>query len=106
MQLTGRQSERLSLLDALQSSEAELVAVYGRRRVGKTFLIREVYGDAICFELIGMHDAGAPRQLRAFAGALGLAAPPADWQRAFEHLRAFVTARLERRRGKQVVFFD
>jgi len=46
MPLVGRRSERLSLLDALQSPEAELVAVYGRRRVGKTFLIREVYGDA------------------------------------------------------------
>lgn len=47
MQLVGRQSERVSLLEALQSSDAELVAVYGRRRVGKTFLIRELYGDAI-----------------------------------------------------------
>jgi len=106
MQLIGRRSERLSLLEALQSSEAELVAVYGRRRVGKTFLIREVYGDAICFELVGMHGVGATRQLRAFADVLGLGASPADWQRAFEQLRAFVTVRLERRRAKQVVFFD
>jgi hypothetical protein len=106
MPLVGRRSERLALLDALRSPEAELVAVYGRRRVGKTFLIREVYGGAICFEHVGMHDAGLSRQLRAFAGALGLPSPPADWQRAFEQLRELVAARLRRRRSKQVVFFD
>ena len=106
MQLVGRRSERRTLVEALQSPEAELVAVFGRRRVGKTFLIREVYGDAICFELVGMHDAGAARQLRVFADALGLPSPPPDWQRAFEQLRTFLTARLARRRAKQVVFFD
>lgn len=106
MPLVGRRSERRSLVEASQSSEAELVAVYGRRRIGKTFLIREVYGNAICFELVGMHGVGVARQLRAFAGVLGLGSPPADWQSAFEQLRAFVTARLRRRRTKQVVFFD
>src|SRR5262245_34028057 len=102
MPLVGRRSERLTLLDALQSPEAELVAVYGRRRVGKTFLIREAYRDALCFELVGIHGVDTSRQLRAFASALGLAAPPADWQRAFEQLQAFLAARLRRRRAKQV----
>ncbi|HWU88713.1 MAG TPA: ATP-binding protein, partial [Kofleriaceae bacterium] len=106
MQLVGRRSERGLLLEALQSPEAELVAVFGRRRVGKTFLIREVYGDAICFELVGMHDADVSRQLRVFAGVLGLSSPPADWQSAFDQLRAFLTVRIARRRSKQVVFFD
>ncbi len=106
MLLVGRRSERLTLVDALRSPEAELVAVYGRRRIGKTFLIREVYRDAICFELVGMHDVGVARQLRVFADALGLGSPPVDWQRAFEQLQAFVAARLARRRTKQVVFFD
>ena len=106
MPLVGRRSERLSLLDALRSPEAELVAVYGRRRVGKTFLIREVYGDAICLELVGMHGVEVARQLRALAGALGLAALAADGQDAVERRRAFLAARFARRRTKQVVFFD
>ena len=106
MPLVGRRSERLVLLDALQSPDAELVAVYGRRRVGKTFLIREVYRDAICFELVGLHGVDVSRQLRAFAELLGLETPPADWQRAFEQLRERLSARLQLRRGKQVVFFD
>jgi hypothetical protein len=106
MPLVGRHSERRTLREALESPEAELVAVYGRRRVGKTFLIRQVYGHALCFELVGMHGVGAARQLRVFADALGLPSPPADWQSAFLHLRSFVAARLARRRTKQVVFFD
>ena len=106
MPLVGRSSERLALLDALRSPEAELVAVYGRRRVGKTFLIREIYRDAICFELVGMHGVDVSRQLRAFAGVLGLPSPPEDWQGAFAQLQVFLRARLQRRRTKQVVFFD
>lgn len=39
--LTGRQAEQAILQKALQSEEAELVAVIGRRRVGKTFLVRK-----------------------------------------------------------------
>lgn len=65
-----------------------------------------MYKDSICFELVGLHDVGLPRQLRAFAEALDLEGPPADWQGAFAQLRAFLTARLPRRRTKQVVFFD
>ena len=51
----------------LASGESEFLAVYGRRRVGKTFLIREIYRDAICFELVGLHGVDVSRQLRAFA---------------------------------------
>lgn len=56
--LIGRQRERATLQQASTSTGAELVAVYGRRRVGKTFLVREHFGDAIRFELTGLH--GAP----------------------------------------------
>jgi hypothetical protein len=111
MDLVGRQQERAELEAALRSPRAELVAVYGRRRVGKTYLVREAYRDSLCFELVGMHDADLPSQLRAFASALGQATraevtPPADWQAAFEALRAFLVAHLRRRSKKQVVFFD
>ena len=39
--LIGREKEKAILLDAFRSDESEFVAVYGRRRVGKTYLIRE-----------------------------------------------------------------
>ncbi len=42
--LIGRDAEKKILMEALQS-EAELIAIYGRRRVGKTFLIRSVFKE-------------------------------------------------------------
>lgn len=111
MTLVGRQRERAELAAARASPTAELVAVYGRRRVGKTFLIRETYGDALVFELVGIHDADLATQLRAFASALAQATktpvqPPADWYAAFEALRGFLAHHLRRRAKKQVLFFD
>jgi AAA+ ATPase superfamily predicted ATPase len=56
--LVGRHAERAVLDEALTSTgEGELIAVYGRRRVGKTFLIREFFGPRLCFELVGIHAA-------------------------------------------------
>jgi hypothetical protein len=40
--LIGREREQASLLEVLESGSAELVALYGRRRVGKTFLVRQL----------------------------------------------------------------
>lgn len=111
--LVARHRERHVLHEAITSSEAELVAVYGRRRVGKTFLVREVYASSICFELVGTYDGVSSTQLREFAAALDRASrapapssPPPDWQQAFDRLAAFLTDHLRRRKHKQVVFFD
>lgn len=98
---------------ATTSGDAELIALYGRRRVGKTFLVREHFGRDICFELVGLHEATLSSQLRNFAGALGRAsksaaplAPPRDWVTAFEQLASFLEPLLRRRSKKQVVFLD
>ena len=109
--LIGRKPEQQVLQRALESDEAELVAVYGRRRVGKTFLVREFFGDHLCFELTGVRDAPLGEQLQNFAAALGQSlrigirpAAPSSWQEAFEQLAAFLNG-LETDR-KRVVFFD
>ncbi len=111
--LVARHRERRTLDEALHSPQAELIAVYGRRRVGKTFLIRQACAHEICFELVGIHEADLVTQLRSFAAALGLASsalaeltPPRDWPAAFAQLGAFLSSRLKRRKTKQVVFFD
>ena len=54
--LIGRKNEQEILLKALNSSEPEMVAIIGRRRVGKTFLIRTVYDNRIDFELTGVQN--------------------------------------------------
>jgi uncharacterized protein len=111
--LVARRPERRVLEEALGSAGAELVAVYGRRRVGKTFLVREAYASELCFELVGIHEATLPSQLRAFSNALARASsaigeplPPRDWHEAFAQLTTFLATRFKRRKSKQVVLFD
>lgn len=55
--LAGRGPERSELTDALKSTRPELIALYGRRRVGKTYLIRAFFAEKICLELTGARDA-------------------------------------------------
>ena len=50
----GREKEQQILLSAAQSEYSELVAVYGRRRVGKTYLIRETFGYKFTFQHTGL----------------------------------------------------
>lgn len=52
--LIGRKKEIEELKTLYSSNEAELVAVYGRRRVGKTFLINEVFKDKFAFVHSGL----------------------------------------------------
>ncbi len=65
--LVGRTLEVKLLADALASPKAELIAVYGRRRVGKTHLIQSVYKDHIVFEFTGMNRNNLVEQLENFA---------------------------------------
>ena len=88
--LIGREKEQAILQRALDSKESEMVAVIGRRRVGKTYLIRSVYADRIRFETAGVQDTPLKEQLNNFnfqlKNAFGTLAPPKTpktWQEAF-----------------------
>src|SRR3546814_14284069 len=70
MTLIGRQNEKTLLLEIEKSNEPELVAVYGRRRVGKTFLIQNTFGEELVFEFTGTHHAALKNQLESFTLAL------------------------------------
>lgn len=111
-QLVGRQPEQQILLEALDSGEAEMVAVFGRRRVGKTFLVKQTYRDRIVFELTGLQNASNAAQLKNFSQQLAerigspVGAPmPKDWLEAFFMLSRFVKTKLDEEQ-KMVVFFD
>ncbi|NUN99175.1 MAG: AAA family ATPase [Saprospiraceae bacterium] len=110
-QLTGRKEEQQILLNALASQEAEMVAVFGRRRVGKTFLVKQTYGDRITFDLTGLQHATNADQLHNFSlqltGRMNLPIPlkvPNDWLEAFFLLSNYLQGQSETQ--KQVVFFD
>jgi AAA+ ATPase superfamily predicted ATPase len=107
----GRKPERAILEEALQSGEAEMVAIVGRRRVGKTFLVTQTYAGRIVFELTGVQKATLKQQLTNFrdelynvAGGEALPEVPGDWLSAFRMLRQYVQTRLGEE--KVVLFFD
>lgn len=111
MELIGRKQEKLVLQEALASKEAEMVAVLGRRRIGKTFLVTTMYQGRIAFEMSGTQGASVQQQLRNFRdeisnfarGKLPLEVPE-DWLSAFQMLRQYLTS-LDPT-DKQVIFFD
>ncbi len=109
--LVGRKEEKQLLENALSSNSAELIAVFGRRRVGKTFLIRSVYEKNISFEFSAVHNANMQEQLEGFSKALRKAmnspvalAVPSSWIEAFEQLENFLAPIVTKK--KAVVFFD
>lgn len=65
MAIVGRQYEQKQLQKLFESNKAEFLAVYGRRRVGKTYLIREFFNKKACvlFRTSGIHKGGLSTQL-------------------------------------------
>lgn len=111
VKIIGRRKEQKVLDKIWNSKNAELVAVYGRRRVGKTFLIREHFKtQKNYFELTGMKDTTVTEQLKNFTEAFSksyyddsLLQPPQDWRNAF----ALLTREIEKSpKQKHLLFFD
>ncbi len=106
--LIGREVEVRKLKDALESASSEFIAVYGRRRVGKTYLIREAYDGRFAFYHTGIANAGRAAQIARFAKSMekhGLSVKrrPKTWYDAFDSLEEA----LERLPpGKKIVFID
>lgn len=107
----GRKVETEILKEALESYESEMVAVIGRRRVGKTFLINSVYKEQIVFEVTGIQHASKKEQLENFvlqlAEASGSVFPiqkPSSWLQAFALLIAYL--KQHNAVEKKVVFLD
>ena len=106
--LVGREKEKKRLLMAENSDRSEFVAVFGRRRVVKTFLIRETFRDRSCFYHTGLANVGMARQLTEFKKTLcryGLRKfrTPKDWYDAFDLLSEVIA---ENASSKKVVFLD
>ena len=107
--MVGRETESKSLLEAAERNEAQLVVVYGRRRVGKTYLVRETFGNKFHFEHSGVAGGSMRDQLDAFRDSLlryGAADVPelANWREAFLALERFIKEAGTKR--KKVVFID
>ena len=99
--LIGRVEQQQDLREAFASEYSEFVAVYGRRRVGKTFLVRETFDYSFTFEHSGVAGGNNKTQLRAFRDSLadaGLhrARIPDNWMDAFSELRRLIKLNSQR----------
>jgi AAA+ ATPase superfamily predicted ATPase len=107
--MIGRQREIGILNDCYRSRKSEFVAVYGRRRIGKTFLVKELFEQRFTFYATGVLNGGKSAQLRKFDDEILYyggddASPAKDWFEAFDHLRLLVEKADSE--GKKVIFLD
>ena len=106
--IIGRKEEQQILHSAAQSENSEFVAVYGRRRVGKTYLIRETFGYKFTFQHTGLAKGNTKEQLFSFAISLRDAGYddcpiPQSWLEAFSLLSTYLKNSTDE---KKIVFLD
>jgi uncharacterized protein len=108
--LIGRKEESELLNKLAQTDRSAFVAIYGRRRVGKTFLVRSVFEGRFTFYLTGLANAKTEKQLVNFHAALVRyfpkyeEKPPAqDWFSAFVQLEYALESSAA---SKKIVFLD
>ena len=114
MKIIGRKREKDSLMQCLLSKRPEFVVVYGRRRVGKTYLIREYFNQQFSFYTTGLSDEKTKGQLRAFQASLNAygyeeKSVPVDWFEAFVRLKELLQSDKVYREpinNKRVIFLD
>lgn len=111
MRLIGRKEEQKNFKHVLQSTESKLVAVYGRRRIGKTFLIRKYFESKFTFEITGLHNGTVKDQLNHFVQTIASngyiearIANPETWMQAFQVLSLYLDSL--KSKEKKVLFFD
>ena len=107
--IIGREEEIKILQKTCQSNKSEFVAVYGRRRVGKTFLIRSAFEDKFTFYITGIANVSLNRQLGHFYNTLQkkdeqtVYTQSNNWMKALEDLSKFIEKSLDE---KKVIFID
>ena len=104
--ISSRENEINIINHYYNSPKSEMVAVYGRRRVGKTFLIKETMGEYFDFEFVGMHKTSAKVQREQFQKEINRLTKekhtsPTNWFDAFDNLKDYL---LSLNKKKVVVF--
>ena len=114
MNVIGRVKELDEIEQCVSSGRPEFMVVYGRRRVGKTFLIKEYFNNRFSFYATGLLNGKTKSQLKIFKESLieygdEEKAIPKDWFEAFRRLRKVLEAPTVCRdvaSGRRVIFLD
>ena len=112
MEVVGRKQVTQILDQLMLSNQPEFLAVYGRRRVGKTYLIRQYFEETLVFDFSGSYQGETSVQqynfhkelLRVFP-AMEVKAIPKSWDEAFQNLADYLYT-IEHLHKKMVVFLD
>lgn len=108
-ELVGRIREQKLLTNAAKSPESEMVAILGRRRVGKTFLIRQTFSQ-FDFEYTGILHATKQEQINAFVKKLSeysgqtYSIKPKNWIEAMDILKQYLSTK--KKKSKKLIFID
>ncbi|MBQ8489009.1 MAG: ATP-binding protein [Pseudobutyrivibrio sp.] len=107
--IIGRIEECERLNEVLEADSAQLVIVYGRRRVGKTYLINQYFENKFAFKVTGAYMQPKAVQIKNFIQELSRKTKqkyeqPTDWYDVFELIRNYIEDLPEDE--KQVFFFD
>ena len=109
MSLVGREPEKAIMTKLLLDEDSNLLAVYGRRRIGKTYLIREFFKKNIIFEASGINEKDKTQQLENFWFSQYdfekvKREQPKTWLKAFQNLKEFIESKKDN--DKKVIFLD
>lgn len=105
--IIGREQEIEKLENYISSRKSEFIAIYGRRRVGKTFLVKELFENRFAFRVTGKDNVITKEQLASFSFALndqlGIEADVTNWPEAFRLLQKTLEKMPD---GTKIIFFD
>ena len=106
--IIGREREISNLNNFISSNQSEFIAIYGRRRIGKTFLVKELFEDKFAFRATGRDNVTTRQQLENFNQALkrysGIDSTASDWNQAFALLGEYIENISEP--GPKLLFLD
>ncbi|SHI68084.1 AAA family ATPase [Pseudobutyrivibrio xylanivorans] len=106
--IIGREKEINVFHKAMSDDKPHFIAVYGRRRIGKTFLIREAFNYRFTFQHAGLSKGTLGDQIFAFQASIKDAGGKPNekcknWLEAFEDLKDLIRASQEK---KKIIFID
>lgn len=105
--IIGRKDEIRRLEEFIESKNSEFIAIYGRRRVGKTFIVKELFDGKFAFRITGTEGVSTKEQIANFNNALQNFTPmdnfATTWNEAFRILERYLESLPQ---GVKILFFD